>query len=130
MGVCFMAATIISIWHHHAYKKNEHELRFLLILDIVLGIVLIGFNGWNWFLAFIGKTTIEYWTDEKGEAELNFDQSKDNLYRVFGTHKILRILSPSLRNVPFTGLEWSFYFKDNGFDCNGKPSKKFIDEEA
>jgi len=124
-----MAATIISIWHHHAYKKNEQELRFLLILDIVLAIVLIVFNGWNWFLAFNGKTTIEFWTDETERAELNFDLSKDNLYRVFGTHELLKILSPSLRNVPFTGLEWSFYLKDSGFDCNGKLAKKVIDEE-
>lgn len=83
----------------------------------------MGFNGWNWFLAANGKTTIEWWTTEKGEAELSFNSISDNFYRVFGTHKILRILSPSLRNVPFTGLEWSFSFRDNGFDCNGKPTK-------
>ena len=124
-----MTATIISIWHHHAYKQHEQELRFLLILDIVLGLVLVCFNGWNWFLAVNGKTSIEWWTSEKGEAELSFDQKSDNLFRVFGTHKFLRILSPSLRNVPFTGLEWSFNFKDSGFDCNGK-QVKVIDEEA
>lgn len=32
-----------------------------------------------------------------------------------------------MRNVPFTGLEWSFYFRDSGFDCNGKKLK--ADEE-
>ena len=28
-------------------------------------------------------------------------------------------MSPSFRNVPFTGLEWSFRCKDEGFDCDG-----------
>lgn len=119
MGLAFMAVTIMSIWHHHAYKLNQSELRFILILDCVLCIVLIAFNGWNWFLAFNGKTTIEFWSDQSG-VELSFSNASDNLYRVFGTFKMLRILSPSLRNVPFTGLEWSYYFKDEGFDCNGK----------
>ena len=50
---------------------------------------------------------------------LSFDQITDNIYRVFGTHKLFRVLSPSLRNVPFTGLEWSFWYKDSGFDANG-----------
>lgn len=86
----------------------------------MLGVVLVGFNGWNWFLAFNGKTTIEFWTENTESAELSFTNASDNLYRVFGTFKFLRILSPSLRNVPFTGLEWSYYFKDEGYDCNGK----------
>jgi DHHC palmitoyltransferase len=120
LGVLFMGATIMSIWHHHVYKLNQSELGFCYILDLVLAVVLIFFNAWNWFLAFNGKTTIEYWTDEKGDAQLSFSQYTDNLYRVFGTFKLLRILSPSLRNVPFTGIEWSYYFKDEGYDCNGK----------
>ena len=41
------------------------------------------------------------------------------MYRVFGTHKLVRIFSPSFRNVPFTGLEWSFKFKDEGYNCDG-----------
>ena len=32
---------------------------------------------------------------------------------------MFRIFSPSFRNVPFTGLEWSFKFRDEGFDCEG-----------
>lgn len=36
-------------------------MSFILILDVALGIVLIGFNGWNWFLALTGYSTIEYW---------------------------------------------------------------------
>ena len=85
---------------------------------------MIFFCVWNWFLAIFGSTTIEMMKNEgigsnKNEAKLRFDSMSDNLYRVFGTHKFFRIFSPSFRNVPFTGLEWSFRFKDDGFDCDG-----------
>ena len=84
---------------------------------------MAGFSAWNWFLACTGHTSIEFWSNfggvEANKAKLNFDTANDNLYRVFGTHKMFRILSPSLRNVPFTGLEWSFMMKDDGYDCNG-----------
>ena len=50
---------------------------------------------------------------------MRFKTVSDNLYRIFGTHKFIRIFSPSFRNVPFTGLEWSFRFKDEGYDCDG-----------
>ena len=85
---------------------------------------MILFSGWNWFLAVFGNTTIEFMKNEgtgnnKNEAKLRFDSISDNLYRIFGTHKFFRVFSPSFRNVPFTGLEWSFRFKDDGYDCDG-----------
>ena len=90
----------------------------------MLLVVLGGFTVWCWFLAFFGSTTIEFWKgegigDDKREAKLRFETVSDNLYRIFGTHKFIRIFSPSFRNVPFTGLEWSFKFQDEGFDCDG-----------
>ena len=51
---------------------------------------------------------------------MSFDSAEDNLFEVFGTHKLLRVLSPSLRNVPFTGIEWSFLLSDLGFDQRGQ----------
>ena len=30
-------------------------------MDSALVLVLIGFNGWNWFLAMTGLSTIEFW---------------------------------------------------------------------
>jgi hypothetical protein len=51
---------------------------------------------------------------------MSFDSAEDNLFEVFGTHKLLRVLSPSLRNVPFTGIEWSFLLNDLGFDQKGR----------
>lgn len=44
---------------------------------------------------------------------------KDNVFRIFGTYSIIRMLSPSLRSGPFTGLEWSFQLKDEGYDEEG-----------
>ena len=97
---------------------------FLKVLDII-GFCSIGlFALWNWFQAVFGSTNIEFLKQRglginKGEAKLRFDTISDNLYRIFGTHKFFRVFSPSFRNVPFTGLEWSFRFKDEGFDCDG-----------
>ena len=37
------------------------------------------------------------------------------MFRVFGTHSIIAILSPSLRAMPFSGVEWTFQARDLGF---------------
>ena len=50
---------------------------------------------------------------------MSFDLPEDNLFEVFGTHKLFRVLSPSMRNVPFTGIEWAFLMSDLGFDQQG-----------
>ena len=124
MGCGYMAVTFTSLYHHHLYEEHKQLMNFLFILDVVLFIAMGAFSGWNWFLACIGTTTIEFWKGEgtglyKDEAKLRFDNISDNLYRIFGTYTIIRILSPSMRNVPFTGLEWSFFFRDAGYDCDG-----------
>ena len=97
---------------------------FLNITDFVLFFVMGVWTAWNWFIAIFGSTSVEFWKqrgfgDDKMEATLRFPEISDNLYRIFGTHKFFRIFSPSFRNVPFTGLEWSFKFKDEGYDCHG-----------
>ena len=51
--------------------------------------------------------------------DFSFDTVKDNLFVLFGTHKPLRILSPSMRALPLSGLEWSFLVKEEGFDEDG-----------
>ena len=128
----YMVITIVLIWNHREYRKNKPLMQFCLILDIVIFFAMCGFCGWNWFLALDGHTTIEFWGnysgDNEGKAKLNFDSAKDNLYRIFGTHNPIRILSPSLRNLPFTGLEWSFMLKDDGYDCNGNKLEEDDDE--
>ena len=113
VGLVFMQTSLFAIWHHRIYAENSKLFSFITILDIVLGFVMFGFNVWNWYLAMVGYTTIEFWNpgpdnESLDEVDFAFQTVSDNLFRVFGTHKLLRILSPSLRNVPFTGLEWTF----------------------
>ena len=130
VGCIYMMVTIVSLWHHHSFRTNKSMMNFIMILDCILSVVMAGFTGWNWMLAFTGTTTIEFWTvinKDRKRAELRFQTWRDNIYRVFGTHKIIRVLSPSLRNVPFTGLEWSFWFKDSGYDANGYEFPKAAD---
>ena len=56
-----MIITIVSIWNHHIYKQHNSLMTFVCILDVALSVVMIGFNGWNWFLAMTGLSTIEFW---------------------------------------------------------------------
>ena len=124
LGLGYMAITMMALRHHYLFKEHKSLMSFVGILDFVLFFTMLGFAVWNWFLAFYGSTTIEFWKADglgidKREASLKFPRVSDNLYRVFGTHKFFRIFSPSFRNVPFTGLEWSFKFKDEGYDCDG-----------
>ena len=103
-------------------------------MDIALCVVMIGFNGWNWYLAMTGYSTIEFFgaiqRSESGEKyDYAFKNIRDNLYKTFGTQNLIAIFSPSLRNVPFSGVEWSYQMKDLGFNERGERLARFDDEE-
>jgi hypothetical protein len=71
-----------------------------------------------------GMTTIELVRQnsllpDEQMFDFSFDTISDNLFIIFGTHKIIRILSPSLRALPLSGIEWSFVLKDERFDEDG-----------
>ena len=112
-------------------------MHFLTILDGALCVVLIGFNGWNWFLAFAGLTTLEFMAQVTGHRsastyDFSFSTTRDNLFKIFGTRSYLAMLSPSLRNNVFTGLEWSFEMRALGFDERGdfvEEGQGAVDEE-
>jgi hypothetical protein len=115
------------------FQRDNHALMsFLLVLDLALTVVLFGFNAWNWFLAFSGLSTIEFMSQASGAKTDGFDYSfnrvRDNLFKVFGTKSYFAVLSPSMRNNAFTGLEWSFQMVDLGFDEQGVLIKD-LDEE-
>ena len=57
--------------------------------------------------------------------DFNFKNLKDNLYKTFGTYNLIAVLSPSLRNVPFSGIEWSYQMKDLGYDEKGNLKSSF-----
>lgn len=61
IGLIYNLVTIVSVWNHHAYKQHTSLMSFISILDMALVVVLLGFNGWNWFLALTGLSTIEFW---------------------------------------------------------------------
>lgn len=103
-------------------------MSFILILNLVGTLIIAIFVIWNWFLACTGVTTVEFMkgiasysssNENEDEAQVAFNSVYDNLFRVFGTNKLFRMLSPSFRNVPMTGLEWSFLWRDEGFSENG-----------
>ena len=84
-------------------------MHFLTILDGALIVVLIGFNVWNWFSACTGLTTFEFIAQVgRGQSDYynySFGTVHDNLFKIFGTGSYFAMLSPSLRNGAFTGLE-------------------------
>ena len=121
-----MLVTFAAIRHHHVFKEQDELFTFLVILDFVLAIVMFGFTIWNWYLALVGYSTIEFWSsymwdDEPGKVkyEFGFKTVADNLFKAFGTHKLLRVFSPSMRNQQFNGLEWAFLLNDLGYDQTG-----------
>lgn len=126
LGSLYMLATIVSIWNHHTYKQNNSLMSFLCILDTALFVVMLGFNGWNWYLAMTGFSTIEFFghaTNRDGTRyAYNFGSVADNLYKTFGTKSFIAIFSPSMRNLPFNGIEWSYQSRDMGFNEKGQRS--------
>ena len=61
--------------------------------------------------------------------DFSFDTVSDNLFIIFGTHKIIRIFSPSLRALPLSGIEFSFQIKELGYTEEGfKIGSEFDDE--
>lgn len=105
-------------------------MNFLLILNVALFGVLIFFLIWHWYLAFSGTTTIEFWKYHASYVsvpyDFSFDLVRDNLFNIFGTYKFVRAFSPSLRQVPLTGLEWSFVLKDKGIGEDGEVSMDML----
>lgn len=61
VGLCYMLVTLAAIRHHHVFKEQDKIFTFIAILDLVLSVVMLGFNGWNWYLAVCGYSSIEFW---------------------------------------------------------------------
>ena len=123
LGATWNVLTIVSIWDHYIYRERRKDLSYILILNSSLALVLIGFNAWNWYLAISGTTTIEFWKWYGSYGAIPFDYSfdriKDNLFLIFGTDKVIRMFSPSLRPSLLSGLEWSFVLKERGIPEDG-----------
>lgn len=63
IALCYMLITFASIRHHHVFKEKDELFTFLVILDGVIALVMFAFTIWNWYLACVGFSTIEFWSD-------------------------------------------------------------------
>ena len=95
-------------------KFNITEVKYMSVLGISSLVIEIFFSGWNWFLAFRGCTTLEFWADrtdfalEGGIRDYSFGHWRKNLFYIFGTESLIKILFvPSIKKLPFSGLELS-----------------------
>lgn len=102
--------------------RGERSSFFVLnmTLSIAICIVMVPFNIWNWYLAFSGQTTIEFWMKRSrnfrsGDVEdggtvkrvhFGFEDKLKNLELVFGTTKIYLMLLPSWRKLSNDGINW------------------------
>jgi palmitoyltransferase len=105
----------IAIFGLPAMINREPGRRGLLFvsytLSVVFAIVLTGFGGWHWYLAFKGHTTIELCgliTSETDRSRYNFSRGSylSNLEVTFGTRSLWGILAPRCEKLPFDGMHW------------------------
>lgn len=107
---------------YEQYKRQRGPNFFVVfIISLALFIVMIPFNGWNWYLAMTGQSAIEYWMQRPSEelkkrgfkdnSISDFRQSSKirNLEYVFGTTSIWKMLLPSIRRIPHEGINWENY---------------------
>ena len=80
------------------------------------------FTSWNWFLAIKGRSVIEYMGKRetnsflKDEINMEITNWRENLFVLFGTTSVLKMLVPWTRETPFNGLEWTFIRYDESGD--------------
>ena len=121
IGAMFVLVCSIPIYWNikDAYFQNQRkktEFNFVVILCFSGSIILFFFSLWNWFLILRGNTTIEFWIGGlKGSKnvntvinDFNLGSWGDNFFIVFGTYNVFKaIFLPSIKKLPFSGLEWS-----------------------
>ncbi len=136
LGCGYSLISIVSIWNHHFYHEHRQTMTFVVILDTATLVAMAIFNLWNFGFALFGLSKIEFWqqkgSDLKSEMQM-LSSWRCNLYRIFGTQSFVQALSPSLRSLPFSGIEWSFLMKDMGFNEKGEksnPSMTVSDQNA
>jgi len=109
---------IIALDEFKEYKSERTSFFVLnMTLSIAICIVMVPFNIWNWYLAFSGQTTIEFWMKKsrRGDVEdgepvkrisFGFEDKLKNLELIFGTTKIYEMLLPSWRKLSCDGVNW------------------------
>jgi hypothetical protein len=99
--------------------------------------VMIFFNGWNWYLCLEGYTAIEFWgqrktvvvwfvilrvngstTMDSQGSEIIYWKHSDLPGKCWLFNFSLTLFLPSIRELPFNGLEWTFENMRLGFNID------------
>jgi hypothetical protein len=127
IGCLYVSILGAPIFFTSSTSSLPVEFSFVCILCMTGFILLLFFNSWNWFLVFNGNTTIEYWSFRAGISPANkkvisnfsLFTVKENIFMVFGTKNLFSaVLIPSIKKLPFSGLEWS-QLCDPTYKCKG-----------
>lgn len=113
IGCIFINVLSFPIFFFNNVKDMPLQFNFVCILCLTGMVLLLFFNSWNWFLVFNGNTTIEFWSYKAGISSnginnFSMNEIKENIFMVFGTKSLIKaILIPSIKMLPYSGLEWS-----------------------
>ena len=69
------------------------------------------FSIWNWHLALLGQTVIEFMQSrDQSEDTYTYELPnwRENLFIMFGTTNPIEMMLPVHRDLPVNGLEWTF----------------------
>ena len=100
-------------------KPSKNKINFICIMGITGVAIELFFAAWNWFLAFNGNTTLEFWASKVNFSaseitNFSFNSWRENLYYIFGQKNIFKILYiPDFKKLPFSGIEVSKFVDPN-----------------
>ena len=100
-------------------KPSKNKINFICIMGITGVAIELFFATWNWFLAFNGNTTFEFWASKVNFSSseitnFSFNSWRENLYYIFGQKNIFKILYiPDFKKLPFSGIEVSKFVDPN-----------------
>lgn len=85
--------------------------QIILMKNFALSIIMLIFSIWNWYLAMLGQSVIEFMSNRDQSNEITtyeLPSWKENLFVVFGTINYIEMILPVHRELPLNGLEWTF----------------------
>jgi hypothetical protein len=117
LGCFWYYLSLYNIQNTFEFRNREKDLSWLLYMNGAMTFGVTSFCIWSWRNAMLGQTSIEffrhrYCLDDEEYVHYAYKSWKDNLFIIFGTQNWIRILSPSLRGLPLTGLEFSYLLKN------------------
>ena len=72
VGCFVILVPATEAYYDKEVKYNSNGMVMLmLILALVIGFVMIFFNGWNWYLALSGNTAIDFWMGQENTRKVS-----------------------------------------------------------